>query len=68
MEIGQVKMRTPQGKPSRITVTLRNDGCVDIHLTRSEEGEAVLMLPGYAAERLGELLIAATKVRKAAVS
>jgi len=66
MEIGQIKMRTPEGKPSRITVSLRDNGTTDIHLSRSEEGEALLTLPGYAAERLGDLLTAATKVRKIA--
>lgn len=68
MEIGQIKMRTPGGQPSRITVTLRDNGTVDIHLTRSEEGEALFVLPQYAAKRLGELLTAAVKVKETVAS
>jgi hypothetical protein len=60
-EVGKIKMRTPQGKPSVITVSKNKDGRIDIHLTRSDEGEALFMLPMYAAKQLGELLAKATE-------
>jgi hypothetical protein len=60
-EVGKIRLRTPQGKPSVITVSKNTDGGIDIHLTRSEEGEALFMLPKYAAKRLGELLAKATE-------
>lgn len=58
-DIGHIKMRTPGGKPSVITVST-NDKGVGIHLTRSAEGEALILLPQYAAKELADLLAKAT--------
>lgn len=60
VEIGQVRMRSPDGKPSRITVAKRDNGVVNVHLSRSAEGEMLIVLPPYAAKELGELLTKAT--------
>jgi hypothetical protein len=55
-EIGIVKMRTPQGRQSHIAVSVNKKGTVDIVLSRSSEGEALVMLPFYAATELSVLL------------
>lgn len=55
-DIGTVKMRTPSGGKSAITVSRRDDGSVDIHFSRTSEGEALMRLPPFAASQLAELL------------
>jgi hypothetical protein len=58
-DIGTVKMRTPGGGPSEIAVATTDAGAIDIHFSRTSEGEALMRLPRFAAQQLGELLIKA---------
>lgn len=55
-DIGTVRMRMPGGKASAITVSVAHNGSIDIHFSRTSEGEALMRLPVYAAKQLGELL------------
>jgi hypothetical protein len=59
MDIGTVRMRMPDGKKSSITVSVTDNGAVDLHFSRTSEGEALMRLPKFAAQQLGELLIKA---------
>ena len=59
-DIGTIRMRSPAGRSSAITVSRRDDGSVDLHFSRTSEGEALMRLPTFAAKRLGDLLLQAT--------
>lgn len=59
MDIGTIKMQTPGGKPSAITISLTETGAVDMHFSRSSEGEVSIRLPKFAAQQLGDLLVRA---------
>lgn len=59
-DIGTIRMRAPGGRPSAITVSIADSGAVDIHFSRTSEGEALMRLPLYAAKQLSELLARAT--------
>ena len=50
-EIGSVKMRKPDGRVSLIEVSTTEKGSVDIIFRRTSEGEALVRLPAYAAQR-----------------
>lgn len=62
-DVGIVEMKTPQGRKSHIAVSLGPDGTVNIVVSRTSEGEALIMLPTYAAKKLGELLMLAVDPR-----
>lgn len=63
-EIGCISMRRPDGGRSQITVTRHDDtGRVDLHFTRAEEGEVLVVLPPSAAQKLAELMAEATHER-----
>ena len=60
-DIGTIRMRSPGGKRTAIAVSVTDTGVVDIHFSRTSEGEALMRLPLYAAKGLGDLLLKATK-------
>lgn len=59
-EIGKINMTNPAGYKTSISVTRRNDGNVDLHFSRSSQGEVLVRLPPFAAKRLGKMLDQAT--------
>jgi hypothetical protein len=59
-DIGTIRMRSPGGKPTCITVATSAKGGVDIHFTRTSEGEALVSLPSQIAKQLGDLLAKAS--------
>lgn len=63
MDIGTIKMRSPAGYKSAITVSVNARGAIDIHFSRTSEGEALMSLPLFAAKELAGLLAKATEPR-----
>ena len=61
MDIGTIKMRTPANGKSAIKVSKTVDGVVDVHITRTDEGEALLRIPNNVAAKLSALLAEAVK-------
>lgn len=59
--VGTVRMRDSGGRRSAITVSRLENGSVDIHFSRSAEGEALMRLPRFAAKELGKLLAKASE-------
>jgi hypothetical protein len=59
-DIGTIKMRSPVGYKTSITVSRHESGSVDIHFSRTSEGEALMRLPAYAAKQLSNLLAKAS--------
>lgn len=62
-EVGTINMRTPQGRKSYIAVSLLDPGNVDIVVSRSSEGEALIRIPLSVAKELSELLALAVDPR-----
>lgn len=60
-EVGTIRMRTPQGRSSWVTVHRCDDGSIDLHFGRSSEGELLTRLPLFAAIELQQLLTKATQ-------
>jgi len=59
-QIGEIKMRTPNGSRSTISVDRDGKGNVGVIFSRSSEGEALMMLNQQTARQLGELLLKAS--------
>lgn len=55
-DIGTITMRKPNGGSSFITVSRREGGEVDIHASRTSQGETLIRLPASIASQLAELL------------
>jgi hypothetical protein len=58
--IGTIKMKSPGGKDSSISVSTKGND-VDIHFMRSSQGELLVMLKKSQARELGGLLLEAAK-------
>jgi hypothetical protein len=56
IEIGTIKMTSPKGRPSRISVARFDAKTVDIIVSRSSEGEALIRLPVDIARQLSGML------------
>jgi hypothetical protein len=60
-QIGTIRMHMPSGRPSSISVSVIDSGAIDIHMSRTAEGEALLRLPRFSARELGKLLLEASE-------
>jgi hypothetical protein len=56
MDIGTIKLKSPSGHKTAITVAIGSRGSIDIHFSRTSEGEALIRLPAFTAKQLSELL------------
>src|SRR5688572_17845458 len=56
MEIGAINLRNPAGYKTKISVSRHGDGKVDLHFSRTSEGEVLVILPPSIAHQLSELL------------
>jgi hypothetical protein len=60
VEIGKIEMRKPGGGKAFIAVHRRETGEVDLHMSRTSEGEMLARLPQGVARQLAALLQKAT--------
>lgn len=63
VEIGKIKLRNPAGYKTSISVDRRDDGKVDLHFSRTSQGEVLMILPPSIAKQLGKLLTQAAMQR-----
>lgn len=59
-KVGEIKMRSPSGHPTRIAVDVTDDGTVGIHINRTSEGEVLILLPADVTKQLSDLLAKAS--------
>jgi hypothetical protein len=67
-DVGSIKMRMPNNKSSAITVSRHKNGSVGIHMSRTAEGEALLILPPPIAKQLAELIWKAARMETIAIA